>query len=258
MRNRASAAFVGLVGVLALGLAAAASAVTISITDATPTYTVTENPCPPHPAAPTSACGVVAHLFTTPVDFDDNYVFDAAWAAWNALQPVAEQWTLVDGGALAATLNVSQFDAASAHGNHGVGGLDITIDLVYDGVDRDDFVWSQGLLTNYLLDGSIVAAFPEMDVASDCTPVNVFCEPVYPFQYNDEHFFDGPRAPYDTGFFEADAFLSKVNYTTRTLTIYEGVHYGFYLWAIPEPGTGLVMIVGLVVLGGWRRLQRAA
>jgi hypothetical protein len=42
---------------------------------------------------------------------------------------------------------------------------------------------------------------------------------VYPFQYNDERFYDAPRAPFDSGFFEADAFLTKADYTNRVLTV---------------------------------------
>jgi hypothetical protein len=195
----------------------------------------------------------VAHVFLAPISFAANYVFDSAFAAWNATLPVAQQWTKVNGGALTGALNVSTFDAVSSHTNHGVGGLDIRIDFVYDGADRDDFVWSQGLYDNYLLNGSIVTPFYEMDIDPNCIANSTWCQPVYPFQYNDEHFFDGPRAPFDTGFFEADAFLTKADYTNRVLTVYEGVHYGFYLYVVPEPATGALLLVGLVVMGARRR-----
>jgi hypothetical protein len=30
-------------------------------------------------------------------------------------------------------------------------------------------------------------------------------------------------------------FLSKVNYATRTLTVYEGVEYGFFVYVVDVP-----------------------
>ncbi len=44
------------------------------------------------------------------------------------------------------------------------------------------------------------------------------------------------------------SFLSKTDFTTRTLTIYEGVNYGFELDAfrLPKPSNLLLFLVGVI------------
>ncbi|MEX2113086.1 MAG: PEPxxWA-CTERM sorting domain-containing protein [Pirellulales bacterium] len=221
--------------------ASVARAIPLTIVD--PIYVASQSPAPPHAEA-----GSVAHIFENSITLATAAYYQAAWNAWNDAQPAEAKWTLVDGGTLTdLALTVSIFDAYSNHTSHGVGGLEIQVDIDYDGADRDELVWSQGLYDNYLLDGSIIAPFYEMDVS---TAPGVWTPPVYPFQYEDERFYDFPKGPFDGAFFEADAFLSKVNYTTRTLTIFDGVEYGFYLYAIevPEPATWALMLVGLVLV----------
>jgi hypothetical protein len=229
----------------AINLSTSPSADAIPLTIVDPIYVASETPAPPHAEA-----GVEAHIFENSITLATAAYFQAAWDAWNNAQPVGSEWTLVDGGTLADLgLTVSIFDAASFHGSGHVGGVEIQVDVDYDGADRDDLVWSQGLYDNYTLGpgGGIVPPFYEMDVS---TAPGTWTPPVYPFQYNDEHFYDFPKAPYESGFFEADAFLSKVNYTTRTLTIYDGVEYGFYLYAVevPEPAAWTLMLISMAVV----------
>lgn len=242
-----------------------ASAITISLTDPNPHYSDIQVPCAPNH----SWCGVFAHLFTDPLSYNHNYYFDDAFAAWNGANPANAKWTINDGGALNATLNVEIFDAKSFHDVHGVGGVEIQIDFDYNGNDRSDFVWSQGLYLNYKPDDlGIYPPYSSMDTANlsnltcdpnasmspfDANPA-VWCAPVYPYQYTNQKFYDFPKAPYDTGFFEADAFLSKVDYTNRSLTIYEGVHYGFCL-AVPEPQVASLLLIGIIAMWATRRRQ---
>jgi len=244
-----------LIGTLVIALAAgSAEAVPVNVTDPNPHYTAVEMPAPPHPEA-----GVVAHLWTESITLGTSLYFQNAWNAWNAAQPVGSQWTLATSSFLipdALTINVSQFDAQSFHGaNHtpnvGVGGVEVSIEWSYGGPEPvDDLYWSQGLFLNYNPGSyALVPGFSAMDVASFNNLVvggNVWSEPYYPYQYVDQSYYDFAKAPYDTGFFEADAFLSKADFDTRTLTIYDGVHYGFYLYATPEPASWALMAMALV------------
>jgi hypothetical protein len=219
---------------------ATVEAIPLTIVD--PIYVDSDSPAPPHLEA-----GVEAHIFENSITLASAAYFQAAWDAWNGTQPANAQWTLVDGGTLANLgLTVSVFDAESFHGSGHVGGVEIVVEIDYNGADRDDLVWSQGLYDNYTLGpgGGIVPPFYEMDVSTN--PAH-WQPPAYPFQYEDEHFYDFPKAPFETGFFEADAFLSKVDYNARTLTIFDGVEYGFYVYAIdvPEPSTWLLMVTAM-------------
>lgn len=254
-------------------LSGPAKAITINLSDPNPTYFSTQSPCLPH-----SECGSYAHLSAAAISFTDNLYFDDAFNAWNAGLQAGDNWTLVDGGAIDATLNVSTFDALSLHGSgnpHGFGGLVIRAELVYNGADRDDLVWSQGLFLNYDPPGiNIINGFSTMDDNAlsnlACNPnatksslgnLGIWCGPVYPYQYTDERFYDRPMAPYDKGVFKADALLTKVDYTNRVLTVFEGLNYGFYLSVqepstgllVPEPSTGLLMLLGLSAMIVMRR-----
>lgn len=223
-----------------------ALATTINVTDEDPHYSASETPCGAH-----TSCGVIAHLNTTPISFGSNVVFNDSFDAWNGLQGAEDKWTKVDGGDLEPTLNVSTFDAQSFHGAGHVGGVEIQVDLVYDGDDRAELIWSQGLYTNYTTGpgGGLTDPSYEMDTGSSPS------DPKYPFQYPEKFFYDFPKAPYETGFFEADAMLTKLNYDTRTMTVYGGVHYGFYLYAIPEPTSAILLLLG-VTITIWLREKR--
>jgi hypothetical protein len=250
--GRTFAASVG----LALGCAGAAQALTVNITDADPHYLATRAFCGPGDIY--MNCRSDTFLDDVTVRFGDQRFddrFQHSFDAWNATNAAGAKWTLADGGALDGALNVTVFDALALQL---VGGVTVRIELDYTGADRDDFVWSQGLFDNYLLDGSIVAGFFEMDIDNACGPPmfpDIFCPPVYPFQYNDERFFDEPRGPWPSAFFEATAMLSKVDYTNRVLTVYEGVSYEFHL-STPEPEAVLLFALGVLGLAGLRVRRR--
>ena len=235
-----------------------ARAVTITLTDVTPTYVATIAACNPNYIN----CKSTAHLGLTSIGGGDAE-FKKSFDAWNATNAAGSKWTLANGGALpGGELNVTIFDAFA---QSDVGGLEISVDWTYAGADKSDYKWSQGLYDNYLLDGSIVPPFSEMDIKGGACnnkdqpgAANWYCGPLYPYQYGDRHFYDRPAGPWPNASFEARAFISKANFTTRELTIYEGVNYGFVLsaQAVPEPITLLLVLPGVAGLARRRWIAR--
>ncbi len=225
------------------------------------------------PAATTdtgwNACGSFAgYTCRTTANFDTlglntqndggtSGLFDSAFSAWNT--SVGGGWTLANGGDLTGTLDVTTATAQQFSGVT-LGGLTINIDA--SGVTLptvpagDSLVWAQGLFDNYLLDGSVVTPFYEMDVVTGACNVagpNPWCPPAYPFQYADNHFYDQPKtlylAPGSTqAFFDANAYLSVLDPTAKTLTVYDGVSYGFQNYVSPEPAVWLLCASGLLVM----------
>ena len=96
-----------------------------------------------------------------------------------------------------------------------------------------------------------------------------FCGPIYPFQYGStlsdhtingvslgvDPFYDGPHGEWPDASFEAITLLSTVSTATDTLTVYDGISYGFTLStlettvATPEFATWVMMSIGFVGLG---------
>src|SRR3954469_15861731 len=163
LKRRPTATVFAIIAALLFCRALPALATTINVTDEDPHYSATETPCGAH-----TSCGVIAHLNTTPISFGSNVVFNDSFDAWNGLQGAEDKWTKVDAGDFDATLNVSTFDAQSFHGAGHVGGLEIRVALVYDGDDRAELMWSQGLNTNFTTGpgGGPTNPFFEMDTGS--------------------------------------------------------------------------------------------
>jgi len=150
------------------------------------------------------------------------------------------------------------------------GGLEISISVANVTLPTlgagDQLVWAQGLFDNYLGNGTIVAPFFEMDIITGgCNPAgpNPYCPPAYPFQYPDNHFYDQPAARYQPpgtiqAFFDANAYLAIENNGTKTLTVYDGVSYGFQNFVSPEPGVWFLSGTGLLVVIVIRRRRVAA
>jgi len=224
-----------------------AHATLIKLTDLTPHYSAKIPACVGVDGKDYKKCTSTAYLHTTNSLAGNDPDFKKSFDAWNTSNAATDKWTLANGGNLpGGQFEVSIFDALAFNN---VGGLEINIDWTYNGTDKDDFQWAQGLLDNYLINPiKIVDPFYEMDV--NAAEVNK--PPLYPFQYADRSFYDKPLGPWPNSSFDARAFLSKANFTARTLTIYEGVNYGFIL-SVPEPSTLLLFILGVTGLVMSRR-----
>lgn len=241
-----------LVGALLLA-ASLAQAVTITITDPDKKLVATTPTCTGFfDSLPYKDCTSTATLSTTSLSGDDAE-FKKSFDAWNGGLAADKKWTIENGGALpGGELKVSTLQATV--GNT-IGGMEVRIYWTYDGADKSKFQWSQGLKDNYIIGtgGKITDPYHEMDNAGSKD------SPLYPFQYDDRHFYDGPDGPMPNGSFAARAFLSQVDTATRKLTLYEGVSYGFTLSAtpVPEPSSLAMTLFSLVVLMGARYRSRA-
>jgi hypothetical protein len=196
---------------------------------------------PPHCPAAYPECGDDGYLLTAPI-FALNHGFDAAFDAWNETNPAGQTWTLQNGGFLDATLDVTKF-RTQIQGN--VGGVEIDITFDYNGADRGDFFWTQGVFWNYV-PPSLTTGTPYFSM-DKCPPGANDCNaslPLYPYQYPDQSFYDKPMGPFPNGFFNGFAYPAKIDRDTRVLTVYEGIAYGFQL-SVPEPGTWILMLCGL-------------
>lgn len=91
--------------------------------------------------------------------------------------------------------------------------------------------------------------------------VLAYCDPIYPFQAAGAMFFDAPKAFWPDESFRAVALLSTVTFVTdaqgkiieRDLTVYNGVDWGFDLSVVPEPSTGIAVMLSLLAIAAIRR-----
>lgn len=225
--------------------------VTLTVTDPMPRYT--------HTVGNTTTTAIIPTVVTGAIHAD----FQAAFNSWNNSLPMASQWTLVNGGALnmAAKFDISIYRATTT----GIVG-DLEINVFYtpgagdppgignpNNIQPNEAVWSQSVFTNQKLMGSLPGN-PYLDNTSP--PMSQLGPPAYPFQYAGSVFYDDPSRP-AYAFWYAIAYLSTANFTTRTLTVYEGISWGFTVATVPEPSTylmgAIVVVVGVV---SHRRLRR--
>lgn len=247
---------------LCLGLAGVLSAAAISY----------------NPAATTStgwnACGSFpGYSCLTTANFDDNSLntqndggiaglFDQAFNTWNA-SGGGQGWTLVNGGDLSGTFDVTTAQAQQFSGVT-LGGLTININvgnvtLPTVGANQQ-LVWVQGLNINYTVGaGTIVPGYYAMDTSTLSNLTcggNIFCPPAYPYQYVNDHFYDQPKDYYQPpgstqAFFDANAYVAVEDFTNvnaPVLTVYDGVSYGFQNYVSPEPGNWVLFGSALVAV----------
>jgi hypothetical protein len=268
----------------------ASPAATITLSDPDPTYSASAVNCT-GTGGPWAACGAIGDLsygtditstslfnvsgFNTTGTLGEE-TFASSFAAWTETA-AGTGWKLVDGGALDVDYDVTEFQTnASTTG----GGVDINVNVSTpedSDVDLSSLVWSQALLINYLVtDPPGVNQDPPVSAmdtfsfnlggsaipsGSTCSPTGAggkpYCDPAYPFQYADTHFFDGPSGVYPMDSFRGIALLSSVDTTDKILTVYDtGVDYGFDLWVSPEPGTFFLIPASLAAILMLRRRQR--
>lgn len=219
---------------------------TINVTDPHPKYFDSAVNCPPN----YPACYDRAYLQTAPINAL-NHGFDASFDAWNS-QFGNNQWSITNGGFLDAEFDVTKF-TATIDPSKLIGGVEIRILFNYAGADKADFYWAQGDYSNYTTAGmNIVKPYFEMDVVAagcDNTDLQKQCPPLYAYQYGDRHFYDFPEGPFPNGFFNGYAYPVKIDRVHDTLTVYQGVAYGFQLSEAPEPctlfltGSGVLFVI---------------
>ena len=220
---------------------------------------------------PNYTCTTTAYFDAMSLDdqFDETIAtnFVRSFDAWNATQAANAKWTLNFGGNPNGTFNIYVASAAvtdpnpSCNGfgpNGGTcGGLGIRIALRNIPApvigNNEVFGWSQGVFGNYENNGNrTVAPFYEMDVETGpcglranpiCPPMYTFQDPTGRFRFADAPAFQFLPPGSTQAFFDADAYLSLANYTTRTLTVYDGVSYGYYnsIQKMPEPPLGIAV-----------------
>lgn len=237
--------------------------------------------------------------------------FTSAFNSWNAVN--GGLWTLVNGGAVNVTITPHLQATADAL----AGGLgEVLFTLNGSQQTLANLVWTQALVINYSpLTGALAApeltldtfslsqdpagdnpSFPKTCVAasSGASPAGgAFCGPIYPFQYGStlanetyngvplgvDPFYDAPQGLWPNNSFDAISLLSSVSPSTDTLTVYQGVNYGFSLavgsssgatasasaldgivLSAPEPSTWATLIAGFAGLGlmGCRRRVRSS
>ena len=245
----------------------------------------------------TTLAGANSRFIGSPVVGRSVATFTTAFDAWDAAN--GDKWKLVNGGALPLKINTT---VGLSAGNDGAG-LSPVIFTLSGGSPSllSQLEWTQALVANYTpLEGSLTAPIETLDTFSlsqdaagdnpgfpgTCVSAGrgaspsggAFCGPVYPFQYgstlsNDaldgvplgvDPFYDAPEGAWPNASFDAITLLSSVNPSTDTLTVYDGVAYGFSLRAsaggralglsraadpIPEPSTWALALCGFAAVG---------
>ena len=253
-------------------LATLATCTTITSAWANPIFTVAAGACPTAPAVCTATNGVVtAGLFTPTLEMTTSTLlndFQSAFDSWNNPLPKAQQWTMAKKDLSdTATLTVSTYRAFVNEDGCGIrcGGAEIRIDYTPGGaadppgikdptkIGAGDAVWSQSVDTSAKLANSLPGN-PYLD-----NPTNIanpdLGPPAYPFQYATSFFYDKPSRN-ATAIWIGDAYITTANYTTRTLTVYDGVEWGFTVTPVPEPSALLMAGLGALMLAIYKRRRR--
>lgn len=230
---------------LGIGLDALASGLTI--TDPTPLY-----------ATNAPGIAVQAYIPALITTGPSAAYYQAGFNSWNNAQPTNAQWTMVYGGTNRGSFSISTYRAFLDGANFG--GVTINIDYnpgagdppringnTNNTIENGEALWTQVIYTDAKLANSLPGN-PYLDNPTSIT--NGVPPPMYPFQYGDSSFFDGPERA-ASAFWYAEAYLAAANFDTRTLTIYDGVSWGFTV--TPEPGTMALAGLGAVLIFAFRR-----
>ena len=236
------------------------------IARATPILEIAPTACPNNPAACTATNGVVTaglltpDLITTPDTLLND--FTAAFKNWDT----TGAWTLKEAQlSNTAILDITVYQAYVDQGpGCGVTCGGAEIDITYtpgaatdppaitntSNIRPGNAVWSQAIDTNAKRDPSLPGD-PYLDNAPG-TPNRNAGPPAYPYQYVGSSFYDKPGRD-ATAIWIGDAYISTINYRTKTITIYDGVEWGFTVTPAPEPSTLAMFALGAVGLALYRR-----
>jgi hypothetical protein len=237
---------------------------------ATPVFTVAPGACPNNAGACSATNDeVTSNLFNifliNPLnDTTGAYknLFVPAFNSWNASRPANSKWRLVAADlSNTASINVTTYRAYVNEGDNCdefCGGAEIDISYTWGGGSNDPLpirdlahilpfnaMWTQSINTTDKLAGSLPGN-PYLDNAPNL-PNRQYNPPAYPFQYQGSSFYDKPSREADATWL-GQAFLMQANYRTRTLTVFDGVGWGFSIQDVPEPATLACSGIGLLTL----------
>jgi hypothetical protein len=153
-------------------------------------------------------------------------------------------WTVANGGALNATYNITTYDA---YNDCPTGGAEIRIMYVPGPGTPAPVRWSQAIFTNHRRGGVEGVWASYMDVIAGSADPFVWDPPAYPYQYTDSQFYDKPSRPCPAGGFirwDGEAYPTAIDYTTQTITVYEGVEWGFWYWCWPKTTVTAMPTIG--------------
>jgi hypothetical protein len=85
--------------------------------------------------------------------------------------------------------------------------------------------------------------------------------PAYLYSYADCHFYDKPGRACEQDqrvSWDAYLYLARIDRTAKSVTVYEGLHWGWTLDCVPvpEPASVISLASGFLLLFAWRRTRR--
>ena len=214
--------------------------------------TAVNSPCPEHPGHYSISDASVATILTTGPCAD----FTTAWntalpGIWNPAL-----WTLNwSTETLAATLDLTAYQAFNLKpGDPGYSsayaGAEIRIEW-NPTAEQQNLRWVQAIHTNR-------SRYPATQYYLDVLPLRPPQDqpPAYPYSYADCHFYDKPSRwcePDQRIFWDAYLYLARVDRVARSVTVYEGLQWGYTIdCLVPEPSM-LVPLLVAVAATMWRR-----
>lgn len=239
----------GLVAALALGLGAqGAWTLTLNGQLAPAPAAAVNSPCPEHSGYECRATAREASHLPT----GGNTHFENAWNTVLPREWDPAGWTLNwSTEPLDAVLNITTYGAFNYKpGDPQYGsfyaGAEIRIEWT-PSADQQDLKWIQALHTNR-------TRYTGKQWYLDIATFTKDRPPVYPYQYADLRFYDKPSRWCEADqhiFWDAYLYLARVDRTAMSVTVYEGVCWGFTIDCLPVPEpSGLLAFAG----GGWMLL----
>jgi hypothetical protein len=217
-----------------------------------PQPTATLDPCPEHPGRSCVATVHDAQLLST----GPNAALIAAWntalpGIWNpSLWQLNWSATPLD-----TTLNITTYEAHNyppGDPNYGAyyAGGEIRVEWTPT-PDQSDLRWIQALHTNR---PAGTASQNYLDCYINRPPLDM--PPAYMYSYADHHFYDKPGRWCEADqhiYWDAYLYLARIDRTAKSVTIYEGIQWGWTLdCVVPEPGSIVVLLGGC----GWVGVAR--